>query len=439
MDWVRYAVSLGSEGDPRIPHANQYRNYLIRALNADVPYDQLLREHIAGDLLPKPRINQELGLNESAIGPAHYRFFLQGFAPTAALDELVRTTEDQIDVVSKAFRGLTVSCARCHNHKFDAISQKDYHAFFSIMTSCRPATINVDSPARQATNKTEMTKTKAHIRTALAKLGLDEVDTFAGRWRQPGVGMQKAIKSANRGGRPLHAWQRLQKTEGDAFPKMWAQLERDFQNSYKRMEEQRKRPYAKHWQFRDGSAERWVQNGNGLNGSAAKAGAFRVLPKGDRLVEDILPTGVYSHLLSDKHTGMLGSPRFRIGPNESLWVRVRGTGNVMARYVIQNYTRSGTVYPTTRLNDGKWRWQKWSLKYWEGDDAHLEVSTAGEQATLASGNANSWFGVTEALVLKSGQPDPRDEAASEIAPLFDLGKPANREALAKQYAGALRE
>ncbi|MCH2378719.1 MAG: DUF1553 domain-containing protein, partial [Pedosphaera sp.] len=439
MDWVRYAESLGSEGDPRIPHANQYRNYLIRALNADVPYDQLLREHIAGDLLPKPRINQELGLNESAIGPAHYRFFLQGFAPTDALDELVRTTEDQIDVVSKAFLGLTVSCARCHNHKFDAISQKDYHAFFSIMTSCRPATINVDSPARQATNKAEMTKIKAEIRAALTKLWLEEADKFASRLLQPDAGMQKAIKSANRGGRPLHAWQRLQKAEGEAFAKMWAQLERDFQNSYKRMEEQRKRPYAKHWQFRDGDASNWVQNGNGLDGKSAKAGAFRVLPKGDRLVEDILPTGVYSHLLSDKHTGMLGSPRFRIGPNESLWVRVRGTGNVMARYVIQNYTRSGTVYPTTRLNDGKWRWQQWSLKYWEGDDAHLEVSTAGEQATLASGNANSWFGVTEALVLKSGQPGPRDEAASEIAPLFDLGKPANREALAKQYAGALRE
>ena len=135
---------------------------------------------------------------------------------------------------------------------------------------------------------------------------------------------------------------------------------------------------------------------------------------------------------------MLGTPRFRIGPNETLWVRVRGSGGVMARYVVQNYTRNGTVYPATRLNDGKWRWQKWSLKYWEGDDAHLEISTAGEQAVLAAGNANSWFGVTGALVQKPGQPAPRDEAASEVAPLFDLGKPASRDALAKQYAVALR-
>jgi hypothetical protein len=117
---------------------------------------------------------------------------------------------------------------------------------------------------------------------------------------------------------------------------------------------------------------------------------------------------------------------------------VRGSGGVMARYVVQNYTRSGTVYPTTRLNDGKWRWQKWSLKYWEGDDAHLEISTAGEQAVLAASNVNSWFGVTEAMVLKAGQLAPRDEAAAEVAPLFNLGKPANRDTLAAQYAAALR-
>ena len=146
-------MCIRDRGDPVIPFANQYRNYLIRALNEDVSYDQLLREHIAGDLLGNPRLNKELGLNESAIGPAHYRFVLQGFAPTDALDELVRTTENQIDVVSKAFLGLTVSCARCHNHKFDAISQEDYHAFYSIMTSSRPATIDVNLRERREKNK----------------------------------------------------------------------------------------------------------------------------------------------------------------------------------------------------------------------------------------------------------------------------------------------
>ena len=214
MDWVRYAESLGSEGDPAIPNANQYRNYLIRALNADVPYDQLLREHIAGDLLAKPRLNMKLGLNESAIGPAHYRFVLQGFAPTDALDELVRTTENQIDVVSKAFLGLTVSCARCHNHKFDPISQEDYHAFYSIMTSCRPAMVNIDTSARQETNRAKLAELKPRIRAALAEKWLAETGTISEQILQPSAEWKKAIEDAKDFRNPLHAWNRLRVEKG---------------------------------------------------------------------------------------------------------------------------------------------------------------------------------------------------------------------------------
>ena len=147
MDWVRYADSHGSEGDPSIPNAYRYRNYLIRALNEDIGYDQLIREHIAGDLLNEPRVNKELSLNESAIGTAQFRFVLHGFAPTDALDEHVRFTDDQIDAITKTFLGLTVSCARCHHHKFDAISQDDYYALFGILSNGRPAQKVIDDPS----------------------------------------------------------------------------------------------------------------------------------------------------------------------------------------------------------------------------------------------------------------------------------------------------
>jgi hypothetical protein len=65
MDWIRYAESRESKGDPTTPIAWYYRDYLIRALNQCVPYDQVLQEHLAGDLLPSPRIDQKLGLNKS--------------------------------------------------------------------------------------------------------------------------------------------------------------------------------------------------------------------------------------------------------------------------------------------------------------------------------------------------------------------------------------
>ena len=111
----------------------------------------------------------------------------------------------------------------------------------------------------------------------------------------------------------------------------------------------------------------------------------------------------------------------------------------MARYVVQNYTRNGTVYPVTRLKDGKWRWQSWSIKYWEGDDVHLEVTTAGEQAILALNKSKSWFGVSDVIVVQKGQPAPREEPAEFVAPLFVKGDPGNSKRLAKRYAGALRQ
>ena len=79
MDWIRYAETHGSEGDPSINNAWLYRDYLIRALNNDIPCDQLIREHVAGDLLDQPRVNKELGINESIIGTAHWRMVFSRF------------------------------------------------------------------------------------------------------------------------------------------------------------------------------------------------------------------------------------------------------------------------------------------------------------------------------------------------------------------------
>ena len=103
LDWYRFSETHGSEGDPTLPHASIYRDYVIRALNDDVPYDQLLKEHVAGDLLKRPRINKELGINESAIGPAHFRMVPYGFGVVDAYQEQVVNIDNQIDVMTKSF------------------------------------------------------------------------------------------------------------------------------------------------------------------------------------------------------------------------------------------------------------------------------------------------------------------------------------------------
>jgi hypothetical protein len=141
MDLVRYAESRGHEGDAILPNAYHYRDYLIRAFNTDLPYDALVREHLAGDLLETPRRHPETGANESILATA-WPFFGEenSTAVDLRLDECDRI-DNKVDVLSKAFLGLTVACARCHDHKFDAIRQSDYYAMagFVLSSSYRQA------------------------------------------------------------------------------------------------------------------------------------------------------------------------------------------------------------------------------------------------------------------------------------------------------------
>ncbi|MBA3311947.1 MAG: DUF1553 domain-containing protein [Planctomycetaceae bacterium] len=173
LDLVRYADTHGSEGDPEIPSAWRYRDFVIRAFDADVPFDRFVREQIAGDLLAESRVDLATGINESAIGPAQFRFVEHGFQPVDSLDERAKTIDNQIDVLSKAFQGLTIACARCHDHKFDAISQRDYYALYGILASSRPAQVTVDEPAILHTGVAELTSLKARIKSALAEAWLE--------------------------------------------------------------------------------------------------------------------------------------------------------------------------------------------------------------------------------------------------------------------------
>ena len=180
LDLVRYAETHGSEGDPEIPQAWRYRDYVIRAFDADVPADQLIREHIAGDLLPpeRTRINQIHSLNESRLGPAHFRLVEHGFQPVDTLDDQVKAVDSQIDVLAKAFQGLTISCARCHDHKFDPVSQRDYTALYGVLASVRPAQVQLDSPEILNKHRAELLALKTQIKSALADSWRDAIPSL---------------------------------------------------------------------------------------------------------------------------------------------------------------------------------------------------------------------------------------------------------------------
>ena len=133
LDVVRYADSAGCNSDFPIPAAYKYRNYVIKSFNEDKPYDRFIREQIAGDLLPA-RSETEKYENIIATG---YLAMSRRFG--SRTKEFNLTIDDTIDNVSKAFLGLSVSCARCHNHKFDPIPTKDYYALYGIFNSSRYA------------------------------------------------------------------------------------------------------------------------------------------------------------------------------------------------------------------------------------------------------------------------------------------------------------
>ncbi|HWA99450.1 MAG TPA: DUF1549 and DUF1553 domain-containing protein [Pirellulales bacterium] len=129
LDLVRYAESDGFNEDRARPGAYHYRDYVIRAFNSDLPYDRFLRQQLAGDEL-------EPDNPDAQIATGFYRLSTE---ETNAVDLIARRQEivdDAVDVVSQALFGLTFQCARCHDHKFDDISQADYYrlsAYFQPM------------------------------------------------------------------------------------------------------------------------------------------------------------------------------------------------------------------------------------------------------------------------------------------------------------------
>jgi len=172
LDLVRYGESRGHEFEPTIPNAWQYRDYVIRALNADVPYNQFVTEHVAGDLLAKPRLHPTERFNESVLGTGFWHLGEEVHSPVDIRADEADRFDNRIDVFSKTFTALTVSCARCHDHKFDAISTNDYYAIYGFLRSSSYRQVRFDTLEhnREIVRQLEALRDK-HRPAVLAALG----------------------------------------------------------------------------------------------------------------------------------------------------------------------------------------------------------------------------------------------------------------------------
>jgi hypothetical protein len=134
LDVVRYADTAGDNSDYPIPQMYRYRNWVIDAFNRDLPYDQFVRAQIAGDLMPAA---SEEDRQRKLIATGYLANSRRHGSYEDARYPWHLTIEDTIDNVGKAFLGLTLGCARCHDHKFDPLSARDYYGLYGIFASTR--------------------------------------------------------------------------------------------------------------------------------------------------------------------------------------------------------------------------------------------------------------------------------------------------------------
>ncbi len=183
LDVARYSDGIGGALDPEpLPEIWRYRDWVVAALNSDMPYDQFVRAQIAGDVGAE---NREAGIPTGffAVGPT---YITDGNTDEAVAQARAETLGDRVDTFSRAFLGLTVACARCHDHKFDPITTKDYYALAGIFnntatgllpTAAQPVVAEFDSAQKAIKEQEEKIKTaeKDKVDTAELKAELERL------------------------------------------------------------------------------------------------------------------------------------------------------------------------------------------------------------------------------------------------------------------------
>jgi len=328
MDLVRYAETKGHEFDYPIVGAYKYRDYLIRAFNQDVPYDQLLKEHLAGDLLEKPRENNETGISESQLGTAFYVMGEGKHSPVDIKKEEADRIDNMIDVTSKTFQGLTVSCAKCHDHKFDPITAADYYALYGIMESTR------------FTPVADMSKTNRQTAEHILDLNRYMRKLVADSWSEK---EREEINASAQRQRPDLASDAPFKIMGD---------------------------------FRNSDFDGWITNGLAF-GERTTLGNPLVAPTSGKLLgldrgrasSKTFGTGIF---------GSLQSPNF-ILETDYIGVRARGKHSRI-RIIIDNFQLiQDPIYGELELKVDSKEWKNYvfDISPWKGHKAYIEILPGG--------------------------------------------------------------
>jgi len=308
MDVVRYTDTYGYEWDNPAKGSWEYRDYLIRAFNDDIGFDQLIREQIAGDLLRQPRINKKLGLNESMIGPMFYHMGENRHGDSLGFNGVHQEmVNNKIDAFSKAFLAMTVACARCHDHKLDAISQADYYALAGVFMSPRWTSRSIDAPGKNDTAIAELAQLREQIRKQIAELWTNQTGTLSSgsslqEWAMENRSMLKDAKLDE------IAWplaQMLPESTGIT----WHQLAEQWRSTRASRLKSNEEKFTTLTDFSEpGFPKGWILEGDGITHGYVSGGEPLVSLTGDRLIDRLLPRGYHTGALSSKLPGAVRLP-----------------------------------------------------------------------------------------------------------------------------------
>lgn len=410
LDLARYAETDGHEFDFDKPNAYMYRDYVVRALNADLPYNQFVTEQVAGDLLPHPRINSTLGIDESLVATSFFWFGEGKHSPVDLQVDEAERIDNQIDVFSKTFLGLSVGCARCHNHKFDAISTKDYYALSGYLKSSRYHLAIIETPERfrpgvedLKASRTQLQPLVVHAVASAEAQGLErfEAGLLALRtgpqiqqtglndshYRGPNMlpALDKYLRevAAKDPANPLYPWFQLGIAQASEKPETFRTRANALAADLKGKIEQTQKASANAIIFEDfhtGGYRNWDVSGEAFGTAPERIGLLTALTNTSSRIMGVMGPGVAnSGALSGRLQGELRSHTFPISKNHILY-HAAGTG-VTLNLVIDGFHR--IQYPiygglTIAVSNVQPAWYTMDVTKWVGHNAYIEVLDRGD-------------------------------------------------------------
>jgi len=446
MDVVRFTDTYGYEWDIPAKGSWRYRDYLIRAFNDDLPFDQLVREHIAGDLLPEPRINEDQQINESLIGLMFYQMGEKRHGDSADFNGVHQEMlDDKINTFSKAFQAITINCARCHNHKLDAVSQNEYYALAGVFMNSRWVTNTLDTPERNREVIAKLQSIKLELRQQLAELWLSDINGLtASKLTNPPSEKENApeltLRDLN------YPWQQLL-AAGDNLSAQWDTLAKQ----YAAEQQQRTVNNAEHFtvvaDFRNGVPQGWDVDGVGLSETTA-CGDFAVALDGTQAIRQILSGGLFTNALSPRLNGAIRTPHLAGFDQTYLSFEYSGGDFSANRTIFEN----GFLTERQKYLDSPTpAWLRLSTHpEYRAHHVYHEIATKTSNPNfpprmgLSKPDVNaeqisdpvSWFGVSQVL-LHNIDAQPQDELEC-FSGLFTGEPPQTTTDVAKKYAAWFR-